>query len=85
MGGPIVRFGEDVVRGLHSDLATAAAVGVRADGAGVADGTEDVIRVMPRATCAHLFHHRYSRGDKPESTKEKLIYHAAILLEWDHG
>eukprot|EP00808_Paulinella_micropora_P006172 g30807.t1 len=37
------------------------------------------------ATRAHLFHHRYARGDKPETTKNSLTYHAALLLEWSHG
>jgi hypothetical protein len=40
---------------------------------------------MPRAVRAHHFHHRYARGAKPETQKDKLTYHAAVLLEWDHG
>ena len=39
----------------------------------------------PTATVAHLFAHRYARGYKKESAKEKLTYHAAVLLEWSHG
>ena len=37
-----------------------------------------------RATTVHLFSHRYARG-KPESTKDKLTYHSAVIVEWDHG
>ena len=37
----------------------------------------------PRAVRAHLFAHRYAK--KKESAKDKMLYHAAILLEWDHG
>jgi hypothetical protein len=40
---------------------------------------------MPRATRAHLVHHRYAMGKKPETTKDKMVYHALVVLEWDHG
>lgn len=40
---------------------------------------------VPRAVKAHFFHHRYARGAKPETSKNQLTYHAAVLLEWDHG
>lgn len=36
-----------------------------------------------QATRVHLFSHRYAL--KKESAKDKLTYHSAILLEWDHG
>ena len=36
-------------------------------------------------TVAHLFQHRYARGERPETSKEQLTYHAAVLLEWSHG
>lgn len=39
----------------------------------------------PRAVRAHLFAHRYARGDKKETKKNKITYHGAVLLEWDHG
>eukprot|EP00939_MAST-03C_sp_MAST-3C-sp1_P001198 g1198.t1 len=40
---------------------------------------------IPQAVRVHLFAHRYSRGKKKETKKDKLTYHAAVLLEWDHG
>jgi hypothetical protein len=33
----------------------------------------------------HHFHHRYARGNRKETAKEQLTYHAALLLEWSHG
>ena len=38
-----------------------------------------------RATAVrvHLFSHRYGRPK--ETRKDKLTYHSAILLEWDHA
>ena len=36
------------------------------------------------ATRVHVFSHRYARG-KPETAKDKLTYHSAVLLEWSHG
>jgi hypothetical protein len=38
-----------------------------------------------KATRAHLFAHRYSRGKKKETPKHRITWHAAVLLEWDHG
>eukprot|EP00128_Syssomonas_multiformis_P002151 Colp12_sorted_trinity150504_noHs@9405 len=53
---------------------------------------EDMIRRIrelqepeARAVRAHLFAHRYAMGDKPETAKNKMTWHAAVLLEWDHG
>lgn len=40
---------------------------------------------VPLATKVHLFAHRYSRGMKTESRKDKLTYHTGLLMEWDHG
>eukprot|EP00941_MAST-03F_sp_MAST-3F-sp1_P002280 g2280.t1 len=38
------------------------------------------------ATHVHMFSHRYARPGKNgyETTKQKLTYHGAILLEWNH-
>jgi len=62
----------------------------REAGPRVTHGT-DMIRalqsdgVVPQCVRAHMFSHRYARGAKPESRKDKLTYHTAVLLEWDHG
>lgn len=41
---------------------------------------------MPHAVNIHLFAHRYALGKgKRETTKDRLTYHSAILIEWDHG
>lgn len=40
-------------------------------------------RSIPRAVKVHAFAHRY--GKKKESAKDKLLYHAILLVEWDHG
>lgn len=40
----------------------------------------------PMCIRASLFAHRYALGaGRAESTKDKVKYHGAILLEWDHG
>lgn len=38
---------------------------------------------LPKAVRAHVFAHRYAK--KHESARDKLTYHTAVLLEWDHG
>lgn len=40
---------------------------------------------VPECVLAHVFSHRYARGAKPETRKDKLTYHSAVLLEWSHG
>jgi len=40
---------------------------------------------IPKATMIHQFAHRYALGKRKEGMKDKLTYHAGILLEWDHG
>jgi len=35
-------------------------------------------------TKVHMINHRYASPDKPESTRDRLLYHTIILLEWDH-
>ena len=35
------------------------------------------------ATRVHLFAHRYARAH--ETAKDRILYHAGILLEWSHG
>lgn len=40
---------------------------------------------MPICQKVHMFAHRYAVGNKKESPKDKLTYHGAVLLEWDHG
>lgn len=40
---------------------------------------------IPNATRVHAFAHRYSRGPKPETRKDKITYHTGLLMEWDHG
>jgi hypothetical protein len=55
---------------------------------------EDIIRGLqegygrdepPLCTRATLLAHRYALGSRPESKKDKLTYHGAVLLEWDHA
>eukprot|EP00938_MAST-03A_sp_MAST-3A-sp1_P006105 g6105.t1 len=45
----------------------------------------DSLRTDVNAVRAHLFAHRYSRGKKKETQKNRITWHAAVLLEWDHG
>ena len=42
---------------------------------------------LPICTTVHHFAHRYARPGKKgyETQKQKLTYHGAILLEWNHG
>ena len=42
---------------------------------------------IPTCTTVHHFAHRYARPGKKghETQKQKLTYHGAILLEWNHG
>ena len=40
---------------------------------------------MMEATFVHMFSHRYARGAKAETAKDRITYHSAILLEWAHG
>mmetsp|Transcript_49477 Transcript_49477/g.152660 ORF Transcript_49477/g.152660 Transcript_49477/m.152660 type:complete len:375 (-) Transcript_49477:47-1171(-) len=40
---------------------------------------------MPEAVRAHVFAHRYALGGRKEDKRKRITYHAAILLEWDHG
>ena len=42
---------------------------------------EDVMK--SRAVRAHHFAHRYAKVK--ESLKDRLVWHAGVLLEWDHG
>lgn len=42
-------------------------------------------REMPQAVRANLFAHRYALGGRREDKRERITYHAAVLLEWDHG
>ena len=39
---------------------------------------------VAEAVRVHLFNHRYARA-KPETAKDRLTYHSAILIEWSHG
>jgi len=41
------------------------------------------LKTMPVATKAHMIAHRYAKAK--ESTRDLLTYHAAVVLEWDHG
>jgi len=52
---------------------------------GLRQGYDDAGDKPPACTRATLFAHRYALGKRPESTKDKVTYHGAILLEWDHG
>jgi len=45
---------------------------------GISNDWSDDIKVSG----AHHFSHRYAK--KKETTKDKLVYHSAILLEWTH-
>lgn len=38
---------------------------------------------LPQATRVHHFAHRYA--SEKESAKDRLVYHTALLIEWDHG
>jgi len=46
---------------------------------------EDLAREggMERAERVHLFAHRYAKEE--ENYKDKLTWHAGLLIEWDHG
>ena len=49
-------------------------------------GYNKVGELPPMCTRASLFAHRYALGKKKyESVKDQQIYHAGVLLEWDHG
>lgn len=37
------------------------------------------------ATRVHVVAHRYAHGRRGETAKDKVTYHAAVLLEWSHG
>lgn len=40
----------------------------------------------PECEHVYLFHHRYALpGGRPETLKDKLTYHSAILLQWRHA
>lgn len=39
----------------------------------------------PEAVRIHSFAHRYARGKKPETTKDKITWHTMMLMEWSHG
>ena len=39
--------------------------------------------MQSRAVRAHHFAHRYAKAK--ESFKDRLVWHACVLLEWDHG
>jgi len=43
-------------------------------------------KAVPQAVAAHLFFHRYALGKgRVESRADLVTYHAAVLVEWDHG
>lgn len=66
---PTVYHGEDIVRNLPQDLTTGRLLAST--------------MTMPTCTLAHVFAHRYAKVS--ETAKDLLTYHAALLLEWDHG
>lgn len=68
-GGPRLTHGEDMIRSLEDDVEKYPSFS------------------EPVATRIHHFAHRYARPGKKgyETSKQKLTYHGAILLEWDHG
>lgn len=35
-------------------------------------------------TMVHMINHRYASPNKPETPKDRLMYHSFVLLEWDH-
>ena len=47
---------------------------------------EDMLAAASRTSTmvrAHLFGHRYAQAH--ESIKDRLTYHALVVVEWDHG
>mmetsp|Transcript_17316 Transcript_17316/g.40637 ORF Transcript_17316/g.40637 Transcript_17316/m.40637 type:complete len:540 (-) Transcript_17316:273-1892(-) len=40
---------------------------------------------VPQAVAAHVFAHRYALGGRREDRRERITYHTAVLVEWDHG
>jgi len=41
---------------------------------------------MAQAVHAHIFTHRYALGQgRRETRQDRMTYHAAVLLEWNHG
>ena len=40
--------------------------------------------IDPACTMVHMINHRYASPKKPESAKDRLLYHSFALLEWDH-
>ena len=38
----------------------------------------------PACTMVHMINHRYASPNKPESAKDRLLYHSIVLLEWEH-
>lgn len=69
-GGAVLRYGEDMIRFVRNER--------------VVNERGSTNDAEPRATRAHLFAHRYARGKKRETKKDKVTYHAAVLIEWDH-
>ena len=45
--------------------------------------TDHFMQCGGRATRVHHFGHRYAKPR--ESTKDKVVYHCCVLVEWDHG
>ncbi|KAG8462843.1 hypothetical protein KFE25_001616 [Diacronema lutheri] len=85
--GPRLVYGTHMVaaaggRELLPSSVLDAASGWRAGAAGAsppgADGEGG-----PRAVRVHMFGHRYAKAR--ESATDRLTWHSAILLEWDHG
>ena len=61
------------------------------EGPRVAHGTEIITALQqeprsPRAVRAHVLGHRFAkRPGVKETAEDRLTYHAAVVLEWDHG
>eukprot|EP00462_Mataza_sp_D1_P025056 CAMPEP_0175138116 /NCGR_PEP_ID=MMETSP0087-20121206/10172_1 /TAXON_ID=136419 /ORGANISM="Unknown Unknown, Strain D1" /LENGTH=372 /DNA_ID=CAMNT_0016420987 /DNA_START=31 /DNA_END=1146 /DNA_ORIENTATION=+ len=69
LGGSLMTHGESMITQLQQDC--------KEEFKDQQAGQEPVV------TNIHLFAHRYAK--LTETNKDKLTYHSAILLEWDHG
>ena len=78
---PVLEHGENIIRRINEDAAARAAAAAAAAAGG--DLAASHPKEGPLCVRAHLFAHRYAK--KKESNKDRLTYHSAVLLEWDHG
>lgn len=76
-----VTYGTNMETNLRSDLEA----NVKADKNDLLWKEPGFLSRMPIATKIHSIHHRYAYGKRPETSKDLLVYHGLVLMEWDHG